>query len=361
MLHKAYILIIGIIFSSCITQIEESFDDYERQLVVEGGINNLAGPYEIQLNYTGDVLGQIYRNRIPITGATVTLEEKDGIAVLLNEPIPGKYLTDSASIRGVVGNSYRILINLPDGATYTSSWETIPAAPVVSDATVEYQVLQVQDELNAQRTFTLQQHVASISLTNVSDLAYYKIEALGTEQQLVQPNPPLFPPDGCESFFYGATDEGRTTNCWQFLGELSNGIRLLSNEFFESAEIQIDALTVPFDNRGTFLATINILGLNGREYEFWQTINKQNAQQADLFNPPLEAINGNIFSNENDNETVVGYFSAHSLVQQSVCINRLTESAVRPIPAVLAPCFTNCLTLYPNSTWEPPDSFQVCN
>lgn len=359
-MRSSFLLIITLILSGCITQLDEALNDYERQLVVEGGISNQPGPYTIKLNYTGDVLGQVDRIRVPVTNAQVFIEEMGGSEVELLETSPGVYETLEGDITGQVGESYRLKFTLSDGESYQSTPEVLPPAPEVTDAEVEYQVFEVQDELNEFRTLKIQQHVASLSLTNIEELAFYKIEAIGVEQRLVTPNPPLFPPDGCESFFFGETADGNTTNCWQFLGDLSNGIRLLSNELFESPTIEIDALTIPFDNRGSFFATINIKGINSTEFEFWSTLNKQNNLRADIFNPPLEAIGGNILNTTNDQEIVVGHFSAHSLVEQNVCIDRLTEVSQVPLSVILAPCFTNCLTLFANSTWESPNP-EACN
>jgi hypothetical protein len=361
-MHNKLLLILTLcILSSCITQLDEALNDFERQLVVEGGINNEPGPYQVQLNYTGDVLGQVDRIRVPVTDAIVTLEDIDeGFEVNLNMVSPGIYETTPGDIQGEVGKSYRLRFSLSDGSIYESSIETIPELAEVSDAEVNFEVIEVQDELNEFRTFTIQQHTASISISNQAETSYYKIEAIGTEQRLVTADPGLFPPDGCEEFFFGETSQGFTTNCWQFLGDLSNGIRLISNEPFDSPTIEIDALTVPFNNRGSFFANLNVKGISSREYEFWTTLNKQNNLRADIFTPPLEAVAGNVFSNTNDDEVVVGYFSAHSIVQQNVCIDRLNEQSIRPIPLVIASCFQNCLTLFPNSTWEAPGNGTLC-
>ncbi|MFT4785508.1 MAG: hypothetical protein ACI9I8_000624, partial [Cellvibrionaceae bacterium] len=70
-------------------QIDEALTDFEQQLVVEGEVTTDPGPYTVQLNYTGDVLGAIDRNRLPVSDAQVMIEDSDGNSYDLVESEPG--------------------------------------------------------------------------------------------------------------------------------------------------------------------------------------------------------------------------------------------------------------------------------
>ncbi|MFT4736970.1 MAG: hypothetical protein ACI92W_001079, partial [Paraglaciecola sp.] len=274
---------------------------------------------------------------------------------------PGVYLTNAQDFTGEIGKGYRLVFVTPADGSYESEFVVIPPTPIVTDADVDFQVFNRTNETNQFVSTRVQQHVVSIEIENSTEESYFKVEAIGTEQRLIQPAPPLFAPDSCLAFYFGETSQGNTVNCWQNIGDLSNGIRTLSNELFDpSSSLKIEALTVPFNNRGTFLATINVKAITSSEFEFWNTLNKQNNLRADVFNPPLEAVIGNIFSISNDKEVVAGFFSAYSISQQVVCIDRLNLTSIIPFQAILAPCNTNCLTLFPNATWEAPPELAFC-
>ncbi|MFT5953567.1 MAG: hypothetical protein ACI8QD_000403 [Cyclobacteriaceae bacterium] len=342
-------------------QIDEALTDFEQQLVVEGEVTTDPGPYTVQLNYTGDVLGAIDRNRLPVSDAQVMIEDSDGNSYDLVESEPGVYLTNAQDFTGEIGKGYRLVFVTPADGSYESEFVVIPPTPVVTEADVDFQVFNRTNETNRFISTRVQQHVVSIEIQNSPDEAYFKVEAIGIEQRYVQPAPPLGASESCLAFYFGQTSEGPTVNCWQNKGDLSNGIRTISNDLFEpNSPLKIEAVTLPFNGRGTILATINVKSITASEFDFLNTLNKQNNLRADVFNPPLEAISGNIFSTSNDKEVVVGFFSAYSVSQQSICIERANISSVAPIPLVLAPCNTNCLTLYPNSTWEAPPEVSIC-
>ncbi len=354
------VTLLTLTISGCITQIDQALKDFERQLVVEGGISNLPGPYTVALNYTGDILAQQNRARIPVTGAIVSVEQENGPLFALTEISPGIYKSDSSKLQGEIGKSYRLVFTIEEGKTFQSNFSTIPESPTITNSNVEFQSFTVSSETNTLLRRNVQQHVVSITLENLSSNSYYKFEGEGIIQRLIQPNPPLFPPDSCEEFFFGPSVNGPTLNCWQAIGAIPNGIKILSNELFESPEITTEVLTIPFSDRGDYLATVNVKAINATEYDFWSVVNEQNQVRSDLFNPPLEAIVGNIQGITDQNEVVAGYFSTHSITKQNVCISRINEESIKPFPVTLAPCFANCLTLFPNATWDAPDEFGNC-
>ncbi|MCA1752118.1 MAG: DUF4249 domain-containing protein [Flavobacteriales bacterium] len=118
---KYFAFIFGIlVLGACEDKVELDFPEGETLLAVEGSISNEPGPYHISLTYT-----QAYFDaEIPprATDATVFLSDDEGLQVLLEETSPGVYTYPDS---GIVGRSYVLEIELPDGEQYRSNPELL--------------------------------------------------------------------------------------------------------------------------------------------------------------------------------------------------------------------------------------------
>lgn len=109
-----------IILNSCEDKIDLELPDGETFLVVQGWITNENSPLAVHLTntspYFDDVASPV------VTGATVILRDNEGNESVLIETIPGTYLFDDI---GVIGRSYQLRINLPEGDIYESDFELL--------------------------------------------------------------------------------------------------------------------------------------------------------------------------------------------------------------------------------------------
>lgn len=351
-----------ILITSCISQLEEALDDYEPQLLIDGGITNLPGPYEVRLNYTSTVLLSNDRRRIPVENASLAIETKSGQLYDLTQVRAGVYRTDSADFTGQIGESYRLNISLSDNRSYVSRFEELLSPTEMSGDRVVYEKGFLIGETNRFLKKRFQQHRVNVSIENEQDTTkYYKVEVSGYHNRRPIPIDECFPPE-VTAFYYGTTSEGEiTTFCWQQLGNVANGTRLFTNDQFASSSFEIEAITIPFDSRGTYIATVYLKRISNIEYEFWRALELQDNFSKDIFNPPFPQAIGNVLSTTDPNELVAGYFSVQGVSIRNVCIDRELEKADIAIPAQVLLCGENCLTVYPNSSWDPPAEVAACN
>lgn len=102
-------------FIGCEKVIEIDLKNAPNKLVIEGQINNQAGPYLIRLTKS---LGFSQPNVFPgVSGALVIVKDNTGVIDTLIESSPGVYLTKN--IQGIEGRTYELFVLL-DGNTYTS-------------------------------------------------------------------------------------------------------------------------------------------------------------------------------------------------------------------------------------------------
>lgn len=116
------------ILTSCQEKIDLNLPEGEQFLVVEGWISNEPGPYVVRLTVTTP-----YFDSSPqpvISGALVTLRDDLDLETVLTETDPGIYLYPDS---GIVGRSYQIDIELPDGGRYRSDFELLrQPVPILS-------------------------------------------------------------------------------------------------------------------------------------------------------------------------------------------------------------------------------------
>jgi len=110
---------------SCIDRIDlNEKKSNEEILIVDGSITNIPGPYEVKLFRSSSVNGNLV---VPqsMPAKKVILKDDIGNSEILSTVQLGIYRTSLTGMRGVVGRSYKIIIELPDGRIYESIPERI--------------------------------------------------------------------------------------------------------------------------------------------------------------------------------------------------------------------------------------------
>ncbi|HWY38913.1 MAG TPA: DUF4249 domain-containing protein [Bacteroidia bacterium] len=105
--------VISLFFSSCEKVITLDLKNADKQVVVQGNVTNMPGPYVVNLNYTVPYYSS---NTFPaITGAQVNISDDAGNSEALTETTQGVYKT--ASLVGTPGRKYTLQI-VANGSTY---------------------------------------------------------------------------------------------------------------------------------------------------------------------------------------------------------------------------------------------------
>ena len=115
---QATLTLISLIFFSlqgCKKVIEVNLKKAAPQIVINGEVNNLSGPYKITISKSADFTSD--NNFPPVSEAFVTISG-NGITDTLEEKEPGIYFTHS--LKGKSGQRYSLSVSV-NGKNYTSS------------------------------------------------------------------------------------------------------------------------------------------------------------------------------------------------------------------------------------------------
>jgi len=124
----------------CIEALNIEGDENERLLVVEGFFSSENTTHTISISRTARY-GSIFSEGgviEPETGASVVIRDDLGSSTLLSEAEDGIYQT-TADFTAEVGRSYSLLIELENGARYTSLPEPVKAAVPIDSISYDFQ------------------------------------------------------------------------------------------------------------------------------------------------------------------------------------------------------------------------------
>src|SRR5262245_18220839 len=106
------------IMSACVDRFEFKAPEPGLLTVVEGMSSDQAGPYTVRISQ-GMSLDADSTRHTPISDAQVTLFDDEGNEEVFDETSAGTYATGGV-IRGRVGHSYYIRVEMPDGTVFES-------------------------------------------------------------------------------------------------------------------------------------------------------------------------------------------------------------------------------------------------
>jgi hypothetical protein len=130
-MKRILIIILGIttanLFFSCQKTVTLDLKTAASQIVIQGEVTNLAGPYTITVNQTTGFYAD--NNFPPISGASIKISDNLGVTDSLTETSPGVYSTHI--LQGMPGNTYTLSV-LAQNQQY-SAVSTMPA-PITLDS-----------------------------------------------------------------------------------------------------------------------------------------------------------------------------------------------------------------------------------
>jgi hypothetical protein len=113
------------LFTSCQKVIDIDLNSKDPQIVIEGNITDLAGPYTVTITQTVNFSES---NVFPgVSGATVVLSDNLGNSETLTEISTGVYQT--STMQGVPGRTYTLMVS-SNGKTYTAQSTMVSKTPL---------------------------------------------------------------------------------------------------------------------------------------------------------------------------------------------------------------------------------------
>jgi len=321
-----YILTVVVSLSSCI----KPYDDPPIQatgsiLVIEGGISDAPPPYNVMLTKSA-VYNSPKQTPTPIKFAVISITDNLGHVEKLIEKPQGTYNTSATGMRGIIGNSYKLKVVLPDKNIYESNFVTLNPSPVIDSLYAEKGQLQT---LIQQPDGTYIENIAlGLNIyANVTPKAgqdyYYKFK--GSSIQLIQQTVYLLnkylptpggPPQTYEQYIWNTSildiQKDLKASTVQNLAPIKRMFVGFVPEFYTLAQ---DSFHDPERSNGA-IVTSEVYSVPKEIYEIYTEENDQGKPTNSLFDPIPTQIESNIVCTSNSSIQVLGYFSAYSIVRK---------------------------------------------
>lgn len=280
--------------SSCLDKVDiESKNFIQKQLVVEGNINNGDGPYVVKLSYAFSINEENKRqikNQGIFDAEVAIINSTSGDRLeLIPSKIPsewGIYKSPiNSSFKGLNQNEYYLEIEV-ENEIYQSSREKIVTASSMDSIYAVYN----------ENTRKMEVFVDFTDPESSKD--YYIWEWNGYKRiRTFLPDVPFIE---CCNICY--------------IPLQGNDINVFEDEFQNGQSIKKQKISDFFIIRfNVFLIEVQQHRLNKEAYDFWNLLKLQQESQGSLFDPPPFGIKGNISNINNKDETVLGYFYASGI------------------------------------------------
>lgn len=286
---------------------------YNEVLVVDGMITNAEPPYTVKLSLSSDVQTS---ERVRLSGYLPRILDDQGNVEVLTEIEPGTYSSSVDGMNGIVGRSYKIIMQSPDGKIYESDFEELKE-PVGIEAVypeLEYVIADEYPYNIPGYRFIVDTYTANSDSTYLlwSMDETYKYEA----DYLI-----YFYYDGILHTF---SNSDSLITCWK-TGKVQtfyvdNTVGLSVPRFTHYPLHFVDTRTRRLSIRYSLL--VHQYTINKKAYNFWNVIKAQNSEIGDLYSRQPYQLRGNIYNQDDKDELVMGYFMVAGLSQKRIFVDR---------------------------------------
>lgn len=296
-----------LLFSNCVQEFDPPRQGYENLLVVEAFLSNDQSPFEVKLSRSVPIDTSIF---VAEQGAAVTLSSNQGEQFELQESSPGIYSAGSP-LDAQVGVGYQLHIQTRNGKQYISDEVTMRATPPIEQVSWQFE------------------------------------EKPGTGKKGVQVYVDAFDPTGDSKYYLWSWDETwefttpfdsyldyvdeeivlreeRINRCWKF--DRSTSIDIATTKNLTEDRVSKYPLHYVDDESDRLGKRYSILvkqySLSEQAYNYWKELQKITENLGTLFDPQPSTVVGNIHSQNDDQEIVLGYFDASTVSEKRIFITR---------------------------------------
>ena len=312
-------LILCLFFNSCIDKFDIKEPSVNRKLIVDGSITNLPGPYFVQLSTS--VPFSSVKLTDPINGADVSISDNLGNVYPLKDASNGSYKTDSASLRGVVGRSYRVNIKTLDGKQYQSKPELL-LAPVPVDTVVSKYV---SSETRG-KGFDVYVKVKDPSVSE----NYYRWKWRNFEAIDICRISRLKNDQGSFVYLSPCCEQ-----CWEITTSYGS-LALFSDDLINGNTFTQKIANIPYNNIYDYYMQIEQYSVSKENYAYWNLVQGQISNSGGIFDNTPAFIQGNVFNIKDPNEQVLGIFNVMGAVKKIANIPRNVPGVNPSLPTPIS-------------------------
>ncbi len=314
---------------SCVTEIRD-FEQIGNDsfLTVEGTLSNQKGPYKVLISSSSPSITINTENK-PITNAKVSITDDKGKRENLAETLEGTYQT-LTSFRGIVGYTYVLNIDLPNGKKYKSTPEKLIEAPLI-------------DKVDAK--FVLKTNYPSTDVRSVGYDVTLNFKDSPTPNQYYQCKWTHYEKTVyCASCYQGYDyDLGKCSvlsnfpygqskielinfTCGEPCFDITSNTtyNVLSDNLLNGQQVtNYPIMRIPFNSPSLYYLKIEQRAISEKMYRYFRSIKEVTSGAGTLFDVPAETqFSPNIFSLDNANEKILGAFEVFGLEQKIIYVDR---------------------------------------
>ncbi|WP_190808884.1 DUF4249 domain-containing protein [Flagellimonas sp. S3867] len=344
--QSKYLFITMIFLSSCIDPFEATFVDFESAIVVEASITDSMEQQRVFLTRTFEFEEE---SPAPETNAVVSVEG-GGDTYIFQENIPGVYVSNVA-FAAQPNTAYQLRIETQNGRTYSSSQMNLPATTQINEVRAE----RITDDKGVDGIAIL---VDSFDPTgNSVNYRYeyeesYKIIAPFWSPLDLEKVPADEQTQICD--VRRIPDVRSEQTC--FATDISNAIIQTSTS--DLGEDRVDDFMVRFIPRDNYIIShrysilIKQFIQSNAAFTFYETLNEFSGNESLFSETQPGFLEGNVFSDLDRNEKVLGYFEVASVTEQRIFFNYEDLYPGEELPPYVDPCTINSPPLVAGSA--PP-------
>lgn len=341
--QKIIIILFGLLLSGCVEPIDIDTTVIEDALVIDATITNEYKYQKIRLTRSFK-----FSDDQPIIEKNADIRITDDLNTIykFHEDSSGNYVSDT-EFMAISGRKYLLNITTSNGKTYSSQISELPNITNIDNLTVEKKI----DNFGNKSVAIL---VDSYDATAKS--TYYRYEYEET-YKIIAPkwtflDMAIADPPSYQISFVPKSKEEKI--CYKT--DYSNSIiQTETNDLTEDrvSKFKIKSLNVDdpiISHRYSILVKQYVQSL--ASYTYYKTLNKQSSNDNIFSSNQPGFIRGNVFSIDDPDELVIGYFDISSVSAKRVFFNfsDIFPDENRP------PYFTECLLFAPSATSIPGET-----
>ncbi|MFY0650686.1 MAG: DUF4249 domain-containing protein [Cyclobacteriaceae bacterium] len=307
-----YCLVSLVLLSSCVKPFEFDFETYDRVVVVDASFTSELKKHQVLLSYTFPLEDSV---REQMSGAQVWVCDDLDNKIEYIEINPGVYETKEL-VAAQLGRQYQLSFTLSDGKAYASFSEELNASPTIDSIYHVYAELPVDDseENLAGIQFMLDTHSES---DQVQYFRYtwdetYEINTFKADIEYL-PKIDSFQWRTEFPFECFKSDKSKIMIIGESAGDENNRVAEQPIRFVSEEEL------LPLVSRYSIL--VRQYAISASAHSFYKKIKEAAESGGSLFDQQQGTIVGNIYSADNPNETVLGYFEVSDVSSKRVFVN----------------------------------------
>lgn len=340
-----YFIFIGLTINGCVEPITIDISNFEDSLVINAIITNEYKYQQVKLTRSLKFEGELPTFEF---NASVKIVDAANNTFLFQEKSPGTYISIE-KFKAQPNTSYQLLITTNDGKSYSSQQTQLPNSTQIDNL---YTIRETDDLGNEGVSIFVDSYDAS------GDSKYYRYEFEET-YKIVAPkwvfkdmviNPITF-----QISFEQKTKEEKT--CYNTI--LSNTIiQTETTDLSEDRVTKFNVRVIPRDNpiiSHRYSILVKQFVQNFEAFTYYKTLNKLSGSESLFSQNQPGFFNGNVFSDDNKSEKVLGYFEITTVSSKRIYFNYLDLFPNEILP----PYFEDCEEFAPEIVPIPGEPSSV--